>query len=111
MKPRILARLRTASGHAEMREPVSIRDPIAELAKVRAAADITADALARGEGVAVHCRGGRGRAGTVIGLALTKLGHRPNDVVAYLDRLHKTRGKGGWPESPWQAEVIKRSIS
>ena len=90
-------------------EPLGPTDPVGELAKVRDAARITADALASGEGVAVHCRGGRGRAGTVIGMALVELGHRPRDVVNYLDRLHRTRGKGGWPESPWQAEVILRS--
>ena len=88
-------------------EPHGPSDPFAELAKARTAAAITAEALERGEGVAVHCRGGRGRAGTVIGLALTTLGHHPNDVVAYLDRLHKTRGKGGWPESPWQSAVVR----
>ena len=85
-------------------EPHGPRDPVAELVKVKRAALITSQALAHGEGVAVHCRGGRGRAGTVIGLALTQLGHRPRDVVDYLDRLHKARGKGGWPESPWRKE-------
>ncbi len=87
-------------------EPDGPTDPVAELMKVRRAASVAADALTNGEGVAVHCRGGRGRAGTVIGVALVLLGHRPRDVVSYLDRLHTTRGKGGWPESRWQAEVV-----
>src|SRR4051794_11103146 len=42
-------------------------DPDAELARIRRAATVVVDALARGDGVAVHCRGGRGRAGTVLG--------------------------------------------
>ena len=31
----------------------------------------------------------------------------PTTVVAYLDAIHRVRGKGGWPESPWQAEVVR----
>jgi hypothetical protein len=29
-------------------------------------------------------------------------------VVEYLDRLNKRRGKLGWPESPWQAEMVRQ---
>ena len=67
-----------------------------------AAADVVAH-LDDGIGVAVHCMGGRGRAGTVIGVALVRLGHDPDTVVDYLDRSPKARGRRGWPESPWQA--------
>src|SRR6476619_2941256 len=35
-------------------------DPEAELARIVRAATIVVDSLAAGEGVAVHCRGGRG---------------------------------------------------
>ena len=87
-------------------EPVGPRNPHAERERVERAGRITSDALLAGEGVAVHCRGGRGRAGTVLGVALTNLGHRPADVVRYLDRLHRSRGKGGWPECPWQSATI-----
>jgi hypothetical protein len=81
-------------------------DPDAERALVeRAAADVVAH-LGRGIGVAVHCMGGRGRTGTVIGTALVRLGHDPDDVVAHLDRVAKMRGRRGWPESPWQAAVV-----
>ncbi len=87
-------------------EPGGPTDPLMERELVERAARIVSDALAIDEGVAVHCRGGRGRAGTVLGVALTNLGHRPRDVVDYLDRLHRARGKGGWPESPWQASIV-----
>jgi len=71
-----------------------------------AAADVVAK-LERGIGVAVHCMGGRGRTGTVIGVALVRLGHDADETVAYLDRVAKARGRRGWPESPWQAEVVR----
>ena len=72
----------------------------------RAAADVTAH-LERGTGVAVHCMGGRGRTGTVLGVALVKLGHDADATVDYLDRVARSRGRRGWPESPWQAEVVR----
>jgi protein-tyrosine phosphatase len=82
-------------------------DPAAERARISAAADAVVANLEAGTGVAVHCMGGRGRAGTVIGVALVRLGHPAAAVVEYLHRVHVGRGrKDGWPESPWQAEVV-----
>ena len=43
----------------------------------------------------------------MIGCALVLLGHEPDAVVAHLDRIHTIRGKGGWPESAWQAETVR----
>ena len=63
-------------------------------------------ASSAGEGVVVHCHAGRGRTGTVIGGALVMLGHDPETVVDWLHRVQRTRGKRGWPEQPWQAEVV-----
>jgi hypothetical protein len=81
-------------------------DPDRERALVeRAAADVVAH-LAAGIGVAVHCMGGRGRTGTVIGVALVTLGHDPVATIDYLDALAKARGRRGWPESPWQSGVV-----
>ena len=77
------------------------------VARSRARLDVVVDSIEAGNGVAVHCRGGRGRAGTVLGIALVMLGHDPDDVVAYLDRIHTIRGKGGWPESAWQADTVR----
>ena len=81
-------------------------DPDRERALVEdAAADVVAH-RERGIGVAVHCMGGRGRTGTVIGVALVTLGHDPDVVITHLDRVAKARGRRGWPESPWQSGVV-----
>ena len=82
-------------------------DPDRERALVETAAADVVDHLERGVGVAVHCMGGRGRTGVVIGVALVALGHEPDATVGYLDRVAKARGRRGWPESPWQSEVVR----
>lgn len=65
--------------------------------------------LAEGHGTVVHCVGGRGRTGTVIGGVLVSLGHDPVDVEEWLCRLHQARGKAdGWPESRWQSAMLQR---
>jgi hypothetical protein len=53
--------------------------------------------------------GGRGRTGTVLGVALVHLGHEPNAVVDYLHGVAVGRGRRGWPESEWQAELVRSS--
>jgi protein-tyrosine phosphatase len=63
-----------------------------------------------GEGVIVHCAGGTGRTGTVLGCVLRAVGVSPVRVIAYLDHLHRARGRAGWPESPWQAQVVQRFL-
>ncbi len=82
-------------------------DPERERAIVLEAAADVVDHLERGIGVAVHCMGGRGRTGTVVGVALVTFGHDPDAVVEYLDRVARGRGRRGWPESPWQAAVVR----
>lgn len=64
--------------------------------------------LKKGVGVVVHCAGGRGRTGSVLGAALVRLGFPAEEAITYLDRVHRLRGKAGWPESPWQSEVVRR---
>lgn len=81
-------------------------DPGAERARILDAADLVVARLRAGEGVAVHCHAGRGRTGTVLGCALVMMGHEPTDVVDWLHRVQRTRGKRGWPEQPWQATVV-----
>lgn len=83
-------------------------DPKDELIKVRRVVDAVTTSLARSEGVLVHCGGGRGRSGTVVGAALVALGKDPGDVAAWLDEVHRDRGRLGWPESPWQCTVLGR---
>jgi hypothetical protein len=82
-------------------------EPERERDRVERAADDVVVHLGRGTGVAVHCMGGRGRTGTVIGVALVRLGHDPDAVIEYLRQLAVGRGRRGWPESPWQAEVVR----
>jgi protein-tyrosine phosphatase len=81
-------------------------DPERELARIREAVSFTRERLERGEGVVVHCIGGRGRTGTVLGCVLVRLGFGADGVVRYLDELHRGRGKAGWPESEWQHEIV-----
>jgi hypothetical protein len=81
-------------------------DPVVERERVLTAAGWVVDAIRAGEGVVVHCRGGRGRTGTVLGAALVLLGHEPGRVISHLDALHTRRGKLGWPESPWQSALL-----
>jgi hypothetical protein len=82
-------------------------DPERERSLIEAAAADVVEHLARGVGVAVHCMGGRGRTGTVVGVALVTLGHDPDETVAHLDRLARARGRRGWPESAWQSGVVR----
>ena len=70
-------------------------------------ADRIIEKLRGDEGVVVHCAGGRGRTGTVLGMVLRKLGYPPERIVPFLDTVNKERGKPGWPESPWQQEVVE----
>jgi hypothetical protein len=86
-------------------------DPDAERARIDDAVEAVLAAFGAGTGVVVHCMGGRGRAGTVLGAALVRLGHEPDAVVDYLHRVHVGRGrKDGWPESRWQSDLV-RSIT
>jgi hypothetical protein len=82
-------------------------DPARDHALVLDAARFVADRHAAGEGVVVHCHGGRGRTGTVIGCARVMLGHDPDATVDWLHRTQRTRGRRGWPEQEWQATVVR----
>jgi hypothetical protein len=82
-------------------------NPDVELFQVEAAVDAVVDALSASEGVLVHCHAGRGRTGTVVGGALVRLGHDPEEVVEWLHRVQRARSKRGWPENPWQADAVR----
>lgn len=85
-------------------------DPEREESLIRRAVDVTVHALRAGEGVVVHCVGGTGRTGTVVGCALRVLGFSAAEVLDYLDGLNRLRGRDGWPESAWQAELVARFV-
>jgi len=78
-----------------------------EREKIRRAVKALVGALQSRQGVVVHCCGGRGRSGTVLGCCLRELGFGAEEIIKYLDRLHKARSKSGWPESPWQSSVVR----
>jgi hypothetical protein len=86
-------------------------NPKEELGLIREAALKVRALLMNRQGVLVHCAGGRGRTGTVIGAVLCLLGHKPAAVIRYLDSLHKRRGCKGWPEARWQAQVLQQFTS
>lgn len=75
--------------------------------KILEMADLAVDRLKNGEGVVVHCFGGTGRTGTVLGAVMIRLGFDPEEVIGQLDAINKVRGRAGWPESPWQAELLR----
>ncbi len=82
-------------------------DPDGEETRIRKVVSRIGDALRSGRGVVVHCLGGRGRTGTVLGCVLRELGFRGQTIIDFLDRLHRERGKPGWPESPWQSALVR----
>jgi len=82
-------------------------DPVREAEWIVGAVDRVAAALRSGHGVIVHCAGGTGRTGTVIGGVLRRFGHSADEVRGYLDRLHHHRG-AGWPESTWAGSLLDR---
>ena len=84
-------------------------DPRREEISIHEAADVVLRWRRDGKGTVVHCAGGRGRTGTVLGVTLVKLGLDAEDAIRFLDSLHRRRGKPGWPESAWQADVVRRA--
>jgi protein-tyrosine phosphatase len=83
------------------------KEPREEEAKVSLAVRSVVAALHDRKGVVVHCEGGSGRTGTVIGCVLRHFGYPSEAILPHLDRLQKARGKVGWPESPWQAAFVR----
>ena len=86
-------------------------DPEAEEELIRKIADVVILKLKLGEGVVIHCAGGRGRTGTVLGVVLRKLGLSGTEVVDYLNDVNQLRGESGWPEAKWQAEVVLKGTT
>ncbi len=84
-------------------------DPDTERALVETAAADVVDHLERGIGVAVHCMGGRGRTGTVVGVALVTLGHEPAEVVEHLDRVAADADAAAGPKAPGNPVSSTRS--
>jgi hypothetical protein len=81
--------------------------PTDEIDKIRVAVLSILSALSRGEGVVVHCAGGTGRTGTVIGATLAVLGVPVSEAIRHLQLVHEARGRS-WPESSWQQDVLEQ---
>jgi protein-tyrosine phosphatase len=84
------------------------QNPKKEEHLIRQAVSAVAGKFFAGEGIIVHCEGGTGRTGTVIGCFLCAMGIPSSEVLAYLDGLNKSRGRRGWPESDWQKQIVER---
>ena len=93
-----------------------VRMPIRDLgvpsvATMRMILDLINGALAHGKMTYVHCWGGRGRTGTVIGCYLTRHGMATGEEalkqIAYLRRDEATAGKGS-PDTEEQREMIRQ---
>jgi hypothetical protein len=82
-------------------------NPNAEVEKLDGVVAAILRRLSDGEGILVHCAGGTGRTGTVLGAVLRSLGRSPKEVAGYLGRVNRARGRD-WPESPWQGEYVSR---
>lgn len=79
-----------------------------DVAHMRRILDTIDAALASGDGVYVHCYGGIGRTGTVVGCYLVRHGHTPADAVAQI-AAWRTGTPDGWktsPETPAQHRFI-----
>ncbi len=83
------------------------QNPKKEEHLIRRAVSAVAGKFFAGVGVIVHCVGGAGRTGTVIGCFLCAMGISSSGVLAYLDGLNKSRGKGEWPDSDWQTKMVE----
>ena len=80
--------------------------PDRELGEIKKAVSASVSAVRSSTGVVIHCLGGRGRTGTVLGCILRELGYASQEAIGFLDGVHKARGRGGWPESEWQSDLV-----
>jgi protein-tyrosine phosphatase len=86
------------------------RLPAREEELLHAALEETLSVLRCGEGVIVHCMGGTGRTGTLLGAVLVRLGLPSEEAIAYLNSVNHHRAGRHWPESAWQADFLRRLV-
>jgi len=66
--------------------------------------------LISGRGIVIHCGGGRGRTGTVIGCILKRMRYKSRAIINYMHDLHAERDEDGWPEAKWQSQLVEKFI-
>jgi len=96
-----------AAGLEHRREPIrDFRCPTPD--RMDATLDAIDDALARGKNVYVHCYGGIGRTGTVVGCWLIRHGMEPRDALAQIARWRKglANERRRSPESDEQVRFV-----
>lgn len=102
----------TIAGHYPLQDlygGILPADPAVEFSRIQQASDQALSLITRHIGVVIHCTGGTGRSGTVIGCILKGLGYNTSIILSYLDQINRIRGaRRGWPESIWQAEAIRK---
>lgn len=99
--------LATASHHRFPIEDVSVpRAP----SLVRNAIDLIDKAIANGEGVYIHCRGGIGRTGLIVGCWLAEHGHPGEAALLRLEELWQECPKSVYTGSP-ETSAQRRYVS
>jgi protein-tyrosine phosphatase len=83
-------------------------EPEREERLIRQATAVIREKMDEGEGIVVHCVGGIGRTGTVLGCVLKDLGFSVDEVLNYLDEITMHRGFRGWPDTEWQEEMVRK---
>jgi hypothetical protein len=95
-------------GLSDLSAKVQPDNPGAEFEQIAAIVSNAFSKLKEG-GILVHCVGGRGRSGAIIGAILRHCGYSATEVIDFLDAAYRDAGREqGWPESPWQSQVIER---
>ena len=111
----LLAREATARGVTATYHSRPIRDvDVCTPDQMRIILDEIDAALAGGETVYVHCWGGAGRTGTVVGCWLVRHGHTGADALAEVQRLFETMSPGkvkrhpeGSPQTTGQRRMVQ----
>jgi len=80
-----------------------------EKLKIRGVVGRITKAIKSGESVVIHCEGGTGRTGTVIGCVLREIGYDFEAVLNTMTEINRLRGRSdnGWPESDWQSNIVE----
>ena len=83
--------------------------PQAEESMIRQMVEVTTASIKRGEAVVIHCQGGTGRTGTILGATLRQLGYGWKPVHEAMMEVNQLRGRHGrgWPESSWQESLVR----